>query len=70
MIGGNEYSVVLNHEEQYSIWPLGKELPTGWRNEGFNGSKSECLAHIESIWVDIRPLSVRQSVAASTAQEG
>jgi MbtH protein len=70
MIGGNEYSVVLNHEEQYSVWPTGKELPTGWRNEGFSGSKSECLSHIESVWTDIRPLSVRQSVAANTAQEG
>ena len=70
MIGGNEYPVVLNHEEQYSVWPSGKELPTGWRNEGFSGSKIECLAHIEGVWTDIRPLSVRQSVAASTAQEG
>ncbi|WP_330343255.1 MbtH family protein [Streptomyces sp. NBC_00557] len=70
MMGGDEYSVVVNHEEQYSIWPKEKELPTGWREAGFSGPKEDCLAHIENVWTDIRPLSVRKAVAASTAQEG
>ncbi|WP_030949862.1 MbtH family protein [Streptomyces sp. NRRL S-646] len=70
MIGGDEYSVVVNHEEQYSIWLSERELPNGWRNAGFRGSKEDCLAHIENVWTDITPLSVRQSVAASVAQEG
>lgn len=70
MIGGDEYSVVVNHEEQYSIWLSENELPNGWRDAGFRGSKEDCLAHIENVWTDITPLSVRQSVAASAAQEG
>ncbi|GAT66858.1 MbtH family NRPS accessory protein [Planomonospora sp. ID91781] len=51
--------VVVNHEEQYSIWPSGRELPDGWRAEGFSGDREECLAHIERVWTDLRPLSVR-----------
>jgi len=54
-----EYWVVVNHEEQYSIWPTYKEVPLGWNTVGVSGSKEECLAHIEQIWTDIRPLSVR-----------
>jgi len=53
------YAVVVNHEEQYSIWPLGEELPDGWRAEGTQGTKSACLDHIEEVWTDMRPLSVR-----------
>ncbi|GAA3124876.1 MbtH family protein [Planomonospora corallina] len=51
--------VVVNHEEQYSIWPAGRELPDGWRAEGASGSREECLAHIERVWTDLRPLSAR-----------
>ncbi|WP_449065483.1 MbtH family protein [Planomonospora algeriensis] len=51
--------VVVNHEEQHSIWPAGRELPDGWRAEGFSGDREECLAHIERVWTDLRPLSVR-----------
>ncbi|MFC9678287.1 MbtH family protein [Streptomyces sp. NPDC056948] len=69
-MGEGEYSVVVNHEEQYSVWSKEMELPAGWREAGFSGPKEDCLAHIESVWSDIRPLSVRKSVAASTAQEG
>ena len=55
----NQYLVVLNDEEQYSIWADGSEIPGGWRAEGFRGSKEECLAHIEQVWTDMRPLSIR-----------
>jgi MbtH protein len=51
--------VVVNHEEQYSIWPVDRELPSGWRDAGKVGSKEECLAYIEQVWVDMRPLSLR-----------
>ncbi|MDA0634424.1 MbtH family NRPS accessory protein [Nonomuraea sp. MCN248] len=51
--------VVVNHEEQYSIWPAGRELPPGWRAGGFTGTREECLAHIETVWTDMRPLSAR-----------
>lgn len=54
------YAVVINHEEQYSIWPTGREIPNGWREAGFEGGKDECLAHIASVWTDLRPLSVRR----------
>lgn len=53
------FEVVINHEEQYSIWPVGKEIPAKWRTIGVRGSKEECLAHIKAVWTDMRPLSVR-----------
>lgn len=53
------YAVVLNHEEQYSIWPVDQELPSGWRTEGTTGTKDACLDHIETVWTDMRPLSLR-----------
>lgn len=54
------YRVVLNHEEQYSIWPVDRDIPAGWRTEGTEGKRSECLAHIGEVWTDMRPLSLRQ----------
>ncbi|MFF4776745.1 MbtH family protein [Microtetraspora fusca] len=55
-----QYVVVRNDEEQYSIWPAGRTLPAGWHDAGFGGSKQECLDHIETVWTDMRPLSLRQ----------
>ncbi len=58
------YLVVVNHEEQYSIWPQWKQdLPLGWKTVGKKGSKEECLAYIEEVWTDMRPLSLRQAMA-------
>jgi MbtH protein len=54
------YTVVVNHEEQYSIWPSYKELPAGWRSAGKEGTKEECLAYISTVWIDMRPLSLRR----------
>jgi MbtH protein len=54
------YAVVINDEEQYSIWPDGREPPAGWRREGMSGSRAECLAHIDRVWTDMRPLSLRR----------
>jgi MbtH protein len=59
------YTVVVNHEEQYSIWPADREVPAGWRTAGKRGSKSECLAYIAEVWTDMRPLSVRKKMAES-----
>lgn len=61
-IDGTTYKVVVNHEEQYSIWPSDRESPLGWREEGKRGSKDECLAHIEVVWTDMRPLSLRRQM--------
>ena len=57
------YSVVVNREEQYSIWFANREIPRGWREAGKQGTKSECLAYIEEVWTDMRPLSLRKSMA-------
>ncbi|QFY44506.1 MbtH family NRPS accessory protein [Candidatus Methylospira mobilis] len=54
------YHVVVNHEEQYSIWPEYKEIPNGWRTVGKSGLKQECLNYIKEIWTDMRPLSLRK----------
>ncbi len=56
------YNVVINHEEQYSIWPANRELPLGWNKVGFSGKKSECLDYIEEVWTDMRPLSLRKKM--------
>jgi len=53
------YKVVMNHEEQYSIWPDYKEIPLGWKHVGKTGPKAECLAYIKEVWTDMRPLSLR-----------
>ena len=56
------YKVVLNHEEQYSIWPADRENALGWKDGGKSGSKAECLAYVKEVWVDMRPLSVRNKI--------
>jgi len=54
-----EYRVVVNHEEQYSIWPVGRELPPGWNEAGKRGPKADCLKYIADVWTDMRPKSLR-----------
>ncbi|MGW0533978.1 MbtH family protein [Streptomyces sp. NPDC003032] len=56
------FSVVLNAEEQYSVWPQGKDIPDGWRADGVTGTKEECLSHIAEVWTDMRPLSLRRAM--------
>jgi uncharacterized protein YbdZ (MbtH family) len=56
------YKVVVNHEEQYSIWPEYKDNPAGWRDAGKAGPKEECLAYIKEVWTDMRPLSLRKKM--------
>jgi uncharacterized protein YbdZ (MbtH family) len=56
------YKVVVNHEEQYSIWPDYKEMPLGWKDVGKSGLKPECLAYIKEVWTDMRPLSLRKKM--------
>lgn len=74
-MAGNEdedkaiYKVVVNHEEQYSIWFADRDLPLGWREVGVTGPKTECLAHIKEVWTDMRPLSLRKQMAAWESQQ-
>lgn len=56
------YTVVVNAEEQYSIWPAGRDFPLGWKDAGKTGPKADCLAHIEAVWTDMRPLSLRRQM--------
>jgi MbtH protein len=53
------YDVVINDQDQYSIWLTTRALPAGWRTEGTSGTRAQCLAHIEVLWTDMRPLSLR-----------
>src|SRR5690242_15197896 len=56
------YKVVVNHEEQYSIWPADRENPLGWNDAGKSGPKQECLDYIKEVWTDMRPLSLRKKM--------
>jgi MbtH protein len=62
------YKVVVNHEEQYSIWPADRDLPLGWREVGKSGTKEECLAYIKEVWTDMRPLSLRKKMEEAAAE--
>ena len=63
------YNVVVNHEEQYSIWPEYKEIPLGWKAVGKSGPKAECLEYIKEVWTDMRPLSLRKQMEAAAKKE-
>ena len=65
------YKAVVNHEEQYSIWPADRENPLGWNDAGKQGTKQEVLAYIEEVWTDMRPLSLRKKMEeAASAEQG
>ncbi|HEY8027482.1 MAG TPA: MbtH family NRPS accessory protein [Burkholderiaceae bacterium] len=61
------FEVVLNGEEQYSIWPAEKDLPIGWQKAGKQGSKEACLDYIKEVWTDMRPLSLRKQMMADAS---
>lgn len=62
------YRVVVNHEEQYSIWSADRENPRGWKDAGKSGSKTECLSWITEVWTDMRPLSLRKQMEEASQQ--
>jgi MbtH protein len=64
------YKVVVNHEEQYSIWPAARDNPPGWRDAGKQGRKAECLTHIKAVWTDMRPLSLRRKMEQDARARG
>ena len=64
------YKVVVNHEEQYSIWPADRENALGWNDVGKAGTKQECLEYIKEVWTDMRPLSLRKKMEAAAASAG
>jgi MbtH protein len=63
------YKVVINHEEQYSIWPADRVNALGWQDAGKTGTKAECLAHIDAVWTDMRPLSLRKHMEKAALEK-
>jgi MbtH protein len=63
------YKVVINHEEQYSIWLAHRPNPPGWNDVGPSGTREECLRYIDEAWTDMRPLSLRKQMAAEAERE-
>jgi MbtH protein len=61
-IDGEVLRVLVNDEEQHSLWPAGKEIPAGWRSVHGPGSKDDCLAYVEEHWTDLRPKSLRDAM--------
>lgn len=59
-----DFAVVINHEEQYSIWPTELDVPAGWTTVGRTGTQAECVGYIDEVWTDIRPLSLRTALGA------
>jgi MbtH protein len=64
-----DFLVVVNNEDQYSIWPTDREPPHGWRAEGPPGPRADCLARVDRIWTDLRPLSLRTAMDAGAAMD-
>jgi MbtH protein len=62
------YRVLVNHEEQYSLWPSYLDIPLGWSDTGKNGPKAECLDYVREVWTDMRPLSLRKQMEAAAAE--
>lgn len=56
-----EMQVLVNDEGQYSLWPIWKEIPKGWKDTGFHGAREQCCDYVNSVWTDMRPLSLRRS---------
>ena len=56
------YKVIINDEEQYSIWPADRASAPGWKDAGKSGTKEDCLAFIKNVWTDMRPLSLRKKM--------
>jgi MbtH protein len=59
------YRVVTNSESQYSLWAVNRDMPIGWQETGFIGSKQDCISHIDTVWTDMRPLSLQKAMAKS-----
>lgn len=62
------YKVVVNHEEQFSLWFADRDNPAGWRDAGYQGNKAACLAYIEKVWTDMRPLSLRREMESANTK--
>ncbi|WCN83984.1 MbtH family protein [Micromonospora sp. LH3U1] len=59
----SRWTVLVNHEEQYGLFPADRPSPGGWRPAGFEGTEEECVAHVDQVWTDLRPVSLRRATA-------
>jgi MbtH protein len=57
------FQVLVNDEGQYSLWPADKEIPAGWQPDGTRGTRQECMDHVDEVWTDMRPRSLRERMA-------
>jgi MbtH protein len=64
-----EYVVLVNCEEQYSLWLADLEIPKGWREVFARNNKKACLEYVKEVWTDMRPLSLRKAMAEANAQQ-
>ena len=64
-----DYEVLVNGEEQYSLWLAGQQIPNGWRQVGPRGKKQVCLDYVKEVWTDMRPLSLRKAMAEHAASQ-
>lgn len=69
MNADDTFVVLVNDEEQYSLWPASNEVPAGWRPAGKEGSESDCMAYVDEVWTDMRPLSLRRQMDDVPEQE-
>ncbi|WP_438487972.1 MbtH family protein [Streptomyces sp. S186] len=58
----DEYRVVRNDEDQYSLWPVARDLPAGWHETGTRGTREHCLEQVAELWTDMRPRSLREAM--------
>jgi MbtH protein len=65
-----DHRVVRNDEDQYSVWPLDRDLPAGWHDAGHRGTRENCLEHVGRVWTDLRPASLRRRQGEAAAVEG
>lgn len=68
MTAEQSFQVVVNDEEQYSIWSAEQEPPAGWRPVGFTGSREDCMAHVDQVWTDMRPKSLRIAMDSNSGE--
>lgn len=57
-----QFLVLMNHEGQYSLWPSYKSIPVGWKEVFSENTKEKCLAYVENVWTDMRPLSLQKKM--------
>lgn len=61
------FVVVRNDEEQYALWPDGRDIPPGWYPDGFRGTEQECMDHVDQVWTDMRPASLRRAMESQAS---